>query len=116
MLKLNQFGYITSTRVDIHHKSGRLCTQIKWVMKHIKPVVLIRTSVSKLILNSILDQECQCKELSNVLELIMPSSRDGSTTELPKGGSLTQSPRPLETETGLLMFFLKKVLTLDAEP
>jgi hypothetical protein len=47
MLKLNQFGYTTSTREDIHHKSGRLSTLIRWAMKLIKPRVLIKISASK---------------------------------------------------------------------
>jgi hypothetical protein len=45
----------------------------------------------------------------------MPPSRDGLIIEKPKGGSLTQSPRPLEIETGHLILFLRKELTLDAD-
>jgi hypothetical protein len=46
ILKLNQFGYTTSTEEVIQPKFGRLSIPIIWVKKLIKPRVLIKTLVS----------------------------------------------------------------------
>jgi hypothetical protein len=111
--KLNQFGLTTSIREDIHHKSGELSILIRLLLKQRAE---INTTASEETKNSILDPSSQCKELSNVLVLIMPLSRDGIITERPRDGSSTQSLRQSETETGLLILFLRKEQTLDADP
>jgi hypothetical protein len=91
--KLNQFGLTTSTRENIHHNSGRSFILITWVMKLIRLRDWIKTSALESMKNSIWDPNFQCKELSNVLELITLSSRNGIRTERPSNGNSTQLPR-----------------------
>jgi hypothetical protein len=116
MLKLNQFGPLPSIEENIQLSFGRLSTPITWVMKPIKPRVLIKILDSKLTKSSTSDLRCQCKESWNVLEQITSFKRDGSITEPLRDGYLIQFPRQSETETGLPMYSQWKVLILDADP
>jgi hypothetical protein len=92
-----------------------LSTLTRWVMKLIKRRDWTKISDSRLTKNSTSDLECQCKESWNVLEPTTLSKRDGSITEPLKDGSSTQSPRLLETETGLPTYSHWKVLTSDVD-
>jgi hypothetical protein len=53
--------------------------------------------------------------LQSVSVPVMLPSRNGTKTEEPKNGDLIQYQRPLETETGLLMYSQWKELTLDVD-
>jgi len=72
--------------------------------------------VSLLMNHSTSDPSFQCRELLNVSEPTILSSRNGQRTERLSNSDSIQFPRPLEVCTGLPTFSQWKELTLDAEP
>jgi hypothetical protein len=94
MKKLNQFGYTTSTKEDIHLRFGELSTPTRWEKTLTKRLEkLIHSLDSWSIHNSTSDQSSQCKELLNVLVQAILLLRNGTRIEKPRNGDSTLYPR-----------------------
>jgi hypothetical protein len=88
----------TETRITTPIKDGRLYILTKLIRLELR--VSIRNSASISIDHSILDQECQCKELLSATVPTMSGSRDGEEILQPSSGSSMRFPRPSRITTG----------------
>jgi len=69
-------------------------------LKSLEPRVSTKSSVYISIDHSILDQECQCKELLSAMVQTMSGSRDGERMSRLSSGTSMRFQRPSRTTTG----------------